>query len=115
MPPALIVGIVNTARTRDLTPTAWRFDGSGFRPESRGKRSMASAPGCETTSPRWRQEDYARREKATTGAVDVTRFRQGIQDLLRRRLIEAVEVVVREELAIALGSSRHERTEGRLG
>jgi hypothetical protein len=29
MPPALIVGIVNTARTRDLTPTAWRFDGSG--------------------------------------------------------------------------------------
>lgn len=54
-------------------------------------------------------------EKATTGAAEVIRFRQDIQDLLQRRVIEAVEVVLREELAIALGSLRYERTEERLG
>jgi hypothetical protein len=54
-------------------------------------------------------------EKATTGAADVIRFRHDIQDLLQRRIIEAVDVVLREELAMALGSSRHERAEQRLG
>ena len=38
------------------------------------------------------------------------RLRRNIQDLLRRRVLEAVETVLEEELSNALGTSRYERS-----
>jgi len=46
---------------------------------------------------------------------NVVGFRQDIRELLKRRLVEAVEVVLKEELAEALGTSRYERTVVRRG
>jgi len=48
-------------------------------------------------------EGYAM-SKGTTGEADVTRLRQNIQDLLRRRVLEAVQSVLEEELSEALGN-----------
>jgi transposase-like protein len=45
----------------------------------------------------------------------VLAFRQDIQQLLRRRVLEAIESVLEEELSVALGSTRYERNEGRRG
>ena len=42
--------------------------------------------------------------KGTTGEADVIRLRQNIQDLLRRRVLEAVQTVLEEELSEALGT-----------
>ena len=53
--------------------------------------------------------------KGTTGEADVIRLRQNIQDLLRRRVLEAVETVLEEELSQALGTSRYERSDERRG
>jgi transposase-like protein len=53
--------------------------------------------------------------EGTTGQADVVRLRQGIQTLLRRRVLEAVEAVLEEELAQALGTGRYERSEERRG
>ncbi len=53
--------------------------------------------------------------KGTTGEADVIRLRQNIQDLLRRRVLEAVQTVLEEELREALGTSRYERSDERLG
>ena len=53
--------------------------------------------------------------KGTTGEADVIRLRQNIQDLLRRRVLEAVQTVLEEELSHALGTSRYERSDERRG
>jgi len=53
--------------------------------------------------------------KVTTGEAEVIRLRQNIQDLLRRRVLEAVEAVLEEELSEALGTGRYERSEERQG
>lgn len=52
-------------------------------------------------------------KEATTGQV--LEFRRRIRDLLRERVLEAVEVVLAEELSQALGSASYERTPGRRG
>ena len=49
-------------------------------------------------------------QKVTTTEKEAAVFRQAIQDRLRGRIREAIEAVPGEELAEALGSSRHERT-----
>jgi len=59
-------------------------------------------------------EGYAMRKGITQGA-EVIRLRQNIGDLLRRRVLEAVQVVLEEELSAALGSERYERSEDRRG
>jgi len=51
----------------------------------------------------------------TTVQADVIRLRESIEDLLRRRVLEAVESVLEEELTAALGSGRYERAAGRQG
>ena len=51
--------------------------------------------------------------KDTTNHADVIDLRANIQDLLRRRVLEAVESVLEEELTAALGSGRYERSAGR--
>jgi transposase-like protein len=45
----------------------------------------------------------------------VIELRQDIRSILHRRLREAVEIVLKEELSAALGSGWHERSEGRRG
>jgi putative transposase len=59
-------------------------------------------------------EGYAM-SKDTTEEADVIRLRQNIGDLLRRRVLEAVQRVLEEELSAALGSDRYERSEERRG
>jgi transposase-like protein len=54
-------------------------------------------------------------KEGTTGEADVIRLRQDISTLLRRRVLEAVEAVLEEELAGALGTGRYERSEERRG
>jgi putative transposase len=54
-------------------------------------------------------------KEGTTGQADVVQLRQGISMLLRRRVLEAVEAVLEEELAQALGTGRYERSEERCG
>ena len=53
--------------------------------------------------------------KDTTGEADVIRLRQNIQDQLRRRVLEAVQAVLEEELTAVLGTSRYERSDQRCG
>lgn len=53
--------------------------------------------------------------KDTTTHADVIQLRENIQGLLRRRVLEAVETVLEEELAEALGGGRYERSSGRQG
>lgn len=53
--------------------------------------------------------------KATTGEADVLCLRQNVQQMLRRRVLEAVELVLEEELTEALGTARYERGAGRRG
>jgi transposase-like protein len=45
----------------------------------------------------------------------VIRLRQNIQDLLRQRVLEAVQTVLEEELSEVLGTSRYERSDERRG
>jgi transposase-like protein len=59
-------------------------------------------------------EGYAM-SNVTTGEADVIRLRRNIQDLLRRRVLEAVETVLEEELSQVLGTGRYERSETRSG
>jgi transposase-like protein len=54
-------------------------------------------------------------EKGTTGEADVVRLRQEVHTRLRLRVLEAVELVLEEELAEALGTSRYERSAARCG
>lgn len=53
--------------------------------------------------------------EGTTGQADVIRLRQEVSALLRRRVLEAVQEVLEEELAQALGTGRYERSEERRG
>ena len=53
--------------------------------------------------------------EGNTGEADVIRLRQDIWTLLRRRVLEAVQEVLDEELAQALGTGRYERSEERHG
>jgi transposase-like protein len=54
-------------------------------------------------------------EKGTTSEARVIELRQDIHRLLRVRLLEAVEIVLEEELSQILGSSRYERVADRRG
>jgi len=54
-------------------------------------------------------------KEGTTGAADVVRLREDVAMLLRRRVLEAVQTVLEEELAEALGTGRYERSEERRG
>jgi len=51
----------------------------------------------------------------TTPDSGLVVFRQDVHKLLRRRVLEAMEIVLEEELSEALGSTRYERSESRRG
>jgi transposase-like protein len=53
--------------------------------------------------------------KGTTPDAEILQFHQDIQTRLRSRIREAIEVVLEEELQLALGAKRYERTSERLG
>jgi len=53
--------------------------------------------------------------KPTTVESEVARFRRDIDQALRERIRQAIQVVLDEELSEALGCDRHDRTERRLG
>lgn len=46
---------------------------------------------------------------------DVTAIGQGVEEMLRSRIRDAIEIVLEEELTEALGSGRYHRTEARAG
>jgi len=60
------------------------------------------------------KEGYAVK-KVTTTEDQVARFRLDIQTKLRQRVREAIETVLEEELAEALGCEAYQRSEGRRG
>jgi len=51
----------------------------------------------------------------TTPDSGLVAFRQDVHKLLRRRVLEAMEIVLEEELSEALGATRYERSESRRG
>ena len=51
----------------------------------------------------------------TTSDSGLVAFRQDVHKLLRRRVLEAMEIVLEEELSEALGSARYERSDSRRG
>jgi len=53
--------------------------------------------------------------KGTTIEAEVIRLRRDVSSLFRRRILEAVELVLEEELSAALGTDRYERSEERRG
>ncbi len=53
--------------------------------------------------------------KDSTSDPQVIQLREDIRSILQRRLREAVEIVLEEELSAALGSGWYERSEGRRG
>ncbi len=53
--------------------------------------------------------------EATTGEAEVLRLRQSIETQMRRRILEAIELVLEEELTEALGTGRYERGDTRCG
>ncbi len=53
--------------------------------------------------------------KGTTGEAEVIRLRGSIETQMRRRILEAIELVLEEELTEALGTSRYERGDARRG
>ena len=53
--------------------------------------------------------------KGTTSEAEVVRLRQNIETQMRRRILEAIELVLEEELTEALGLGRYERGEARRG
>jgi putative transposase len=54
-------------------------------------------------------------EETSTRPGTILQFRQDIEAQFRRHIREALDVALAEELAAALGSGRHERTDGRRG
>jgi len=50
---------------------------------------------------------------STTGSGTALEFRREIQDLIRLRVGDAIQVVLEEELAEALECGRYERSDGR--
>lgn len=53
--------------------------------------------------------------ETSTGPATILQFRQDIEEQFRRHIREALDVALAEELAGALGSNRHERTDQRRG
>jgi transposase-like protein len=53
--------------------------------------------------------------KTTTGEAEVLRLRQSLETQMRRRILEAIELVLEEELTEALGTVRYGRREARRG
>ena len=51
----------------------------------------------------------------TTVEAEVIRLRQSIETQMRRRILEAIELVLEEELTEALGTRRYERGDARRG
>jgi putative transposase len=54
-------------------------------------------------------------EETSTSPATILRFRQDIEGQFRRHIRDALDVALAEELAAALGSERHERTDQRCG
>jgi transposase-like protein len=54
-------------------------------------------------------------QETSTSPATILQFRQDIEAQFRRHIREALEVSLAEELAVALGSQRHERSEARHG
>jgi transposase-like protein len=54
-------------------------------------------------------------QETSTGPGTILQFRQDIEAQLRKEIKEALEVALREELAVTLASGRHERTDRRRG
>lgn len=54
-------------------------------------------------------------QETSTSQAAILQFRQDIEAEFRRKIREALDVALREELAAALGSDRHERTDRRRG
>jgi transposase-like protein len=54
-------------------------------------------------------------QEITTTWREIVRFRQGIQERLRLRILEVIEVLLDEELSEALGCEAYQRVEGRRG
>ena len=54
-------------------------------------------------------------ENTSTDQATILQSRQHIQEQLRQRVRTAIEEVLDEEVASALGSARHERTDARCG
>lgn len=54
-------------------------------------------------------------KEGTTTDEEVVRFRQDVRETLRRKVREAIEATLEEELAAALGSEWYERRDGRRG
>jgi len=50
-----------------------------------------------------------------TGGAEMIRLRQSIETQMRRKILEAIEVVLEEELTAALGTGRYERGDARRG
>ena len=53
--------------------------------------------------------------KVTTNESEIVQFRQDVQTKLRQRVREAIETVLDEELAAALGCEAYQRCKGRRG
>ena len=53
--------------------------------------------------------------KVTTTESEIVQFRQDVQTKLRQRVREAIETVLDEELAAALGCEAYQRCKGRCG
>jgi transposase-like protein len=53
--------------------------------------------------------------EGTTGEAEVIRLRQNIETQMRCRILEAIELVLEQELTEALGTGRYERTDARRG
>jgi transposase-like protein len=54
-------------------------------------------------------------QESTTGPPTILQFRQDIEAQLRHQIRQALDVALKEELAAALASERHERTDRRRG
>src|SRR5438094_8668463 len=54
-------------------------------------------------------------EETSTSPATMLQFRQDIEAQFRRHIRDALDVALAGELAAALGSDRHERTDGRRG
>jgi len=54
-------------------------------------------------------------DKSTTPTAEILELRRDLDTLLRRRVLAVIHVVLEEELSIALGCGRHERTSVRSG
>ncbi len=61
------------------------------------------------------EEDYAMKKPTTISKESVSEYREFVQLRLRKRVLEAIEVVLEEEVDQALGCGSYERAEDRRG